>query len=285
MAANPMSTPRRTLLADRPRRLCALLALAVTLLFGGLGGGWVMNALVADAARASRQDAQVFGESVARTIATQFDRALRYGIAVEEVRGTDAYLARMLQGTPGLTRIALTGAQAQVIHRVGLPPQPDEIRAAMPIVFQGRTLGGVEVGVSPRTLASGHTAWGWIYLAGVLGVALLAAWWAGSGPGADLERRRGRVHQGLAAPLAEDLPSRAARLPHAGGGVRPLAGSDPLDAALRALDAGESRLREKQAAFEALAQELLAVDFDDRQAPEIERLRRQVRHSLTRWVA
>jgi len=226
-----MSGVRGTPLAERPRRLCAWLVLAVTLLFGGLGGAWLMGALVADAVRASRQDAQVFGESVARSIAHQFDRALPYGIAVEEVRGTEAYLARVLEDTPGLRRIALLGAQSQPIHRVGPPPRPDEVLASVPIVFEGRTLGRVEVAVSLRTLLGGHVAWWWVYLAGVLGVALLAGWWAEAGPGADLERRRERLIQGLKAPLAKGLSACDVT---DGAEAGPSAGGDPLDAALRA---------------------------------------------------
>lgn len=277
MPASPMSAARRTPLTERPRRLCAWLVFAVTLLFGGLGGAWLMGALVADATRSSQQDAQVFGQSVARSIAHHFDRALAYGISVEEVRGTETYLKRVLEDTPGLRRIELLGAQLQPVQRVGLRPDPGEVVATVPIVFEDRTLGQVEVALSLRSL-EGYAQWWWLYLMGVLGVALAAAWWAGAGPGAELERRRERLLRGLKGPLAGDLSGLDLAT---GEGAGQSVGGDKLDAALRALDAGDSRLREKRAAFEALAQELLSVDFDGRQAPEIERLRQRVCQALS----
>jgi hypothetical protein len=280
MPAKAMSADRRIQLTQHPSRLCAWLVLAVTLMFGGLGGAWLMGVMVADATRASRQDAQVFGQSVARSIAHQFDRALAYGIAVEEVRGTEAYLKRLLEDTPGLRRIELLGAQLQPVQRVGLAPIPSEVLASVPIVFEGRTVGQVGVALSLRRLEA-YAQWWWLYLTGVLGVALAAAWWAGAGPGAELERRCERLLRGLKGPLAGGLSGLDVAT---GEGAGQPVGGDTLDAALRALDAGELRLREKRAAFEALAQELLEVDFDDRLAPEIERLRQRVGHMLSREV-
>jgi hypothetical protein len=268
-----MSASRTGLGWDRPRRWCAALVCAATLVFGGLGGGWLMESLVADAARTSRQNTQVFGETVARTVAAQFDRALQYGIAIETIRGTDAYLQQLLVDTPGVTRIVLSGAEDRVIHRVGLASVPDEILATVPIVFQGQTLGRVQVGVAPRTLAAQTGTWQWLFLAAALGVAAAAAAWAAAGPGAQLERRRSRLLQGLQSPLS--LATDPARPP-----PPTTPGRDPLAAALQTLAEGNDRVRAKRATFEALAAELLAVDFDDRQAPEIERLRQQMRQAL-----
>jgi hypothetical protein len=269
-----MSASRSSPSLDRPRLWCGALVFAATLLFGGLGGGWLMESLVADAVRTSRQDTQVFGETVARTVAAQFDRALQYGIAIEAIRGTDTYLQQLLVDTPGVTRIVLSGAEDRVIHRVGLANVPDEILAAVPIVFEGRALGQVQVGVAPRSLAAQIGTWQWLLLAATLGVAAAAAAWAAAGPGAQLERRRNRLVHGLQSPLS--LTTDPARPPPAAPG------RDPLDAALQALADGDDRVRGKRAAFEALAAELLAVDFDDRQAPEIERLRQQMRQALDR---
>ena len=85
---------------------------------------------------------------------------------------------------------------------------------------------------------------------------------------------------GLAAPPAVS-PQRL--LAHAEGApdsdLRDYAGKgrDSLDEALQALVDGEVSVRAQLAGFESLAQELLAVDFDDRHAPEIERLRSALR--------
>ena len=84
-----------------------------------------------------------------------------------------------------------------------------------------------------------------------------------------LQRRRQRLLDGLQHGLAtlsdSDLRDYAGK------------GRDSLDEALQALVDGEVSVRAQLAGFESLAQELLAVDFDDRQAPEIERLRSALR--------
>lgn len=268
--------------SHRTRRQCAGLVFATTLVFGGGGGGWLMESLVAEAARASRQDMQILGETVARTVAAQFDRALPYGIPLEALRGTDAYLLRVLADTPGLTHIELSGVQGRVIHRVGLPPTPNEILADLPIVFQGQTLGQVRVGVAPRTLAASLAVWRWLFFAAVLCLAAAAAAWAAVGPGADLERRRRRLIDGLRSPLSwatePDRPLAQGNQPNPE--TQKKTGRDPVDAALQALAEGDAQVQAKRVAFEALAQELLAVDFEGRHAPEIERLRERMRRSL-----
>ena len=255
---------------------------AATLVFGGAGGGWLMESLVTEAARASQQDMQILGETVARTVATQFDRALPYGIPLEALRGTDAYLLRVLADTPGLTHIELSGVQDRVIHRVGLPPAPNEILAKLPIVFEGQMLGQVRVGVASRTLASSLAVWRWLFFAALICLAAAAAAWAAAGPGADLERRRRRLIDGLRSPLnwatEPGRPQTQGNL--SGPDTQNRTGQDPVDAALQTLAEGDARVQAKREAFEALAQELLAVDFDGRHAPEIERLRQRMRQVL-----
>lgn len=251
---------------SRPQWLCAGLAFLVTLVFGGLGGGFIINTMYRSAVDAMGQEATVYGESVARTIAAQYAKAGQYEIPLEAVPGTQAYLARLLKETPGITHITLEGP---VLGSVGATPAGTLGKVQAPIVANERTLGYIAVQVDPARLTDQAASWFGLFAVGVVGLAIAAAVLAWYGPGADLQQRRQRLLDGLQQGLAA-LPDSA---------LREYAGKrgDPLDAALQALVDGESAVRDRLVGFDALAQELLAVDFDDRQAPEIERLRSAAR--------
>lgn len=251
-----------------PRGASAVWVMVIVVVFGGGFGGALVAAMTQHANVAARHDMQAFGESVARTVATQFARAGSLDIALDEVPGAEAYLRKVQQETPGVARIAVFRPDGTLLHGVGPSPQgePTDPRAA--IAVQDRTLGEVRVGLASTAKARAVRGLLWMFPAGVALIAAIAGFWVWWRPGASLQQRHDWLDRGLRgddAALAALTPWASTHESH-----------DALDKALHALSDLERDLRERRAEFDGLAEELLAVDFDDRQAPAIEALRQQV---------
>lgn len=266
------------------RALAALLAFVVTALVGGGGGQALIGTLQARADQRLQQDAAHFAESVARSLAAQYAKAGQHEIPFEQIPGNQTYLERVLRDTPGVVRIALTGPDGRVMFQAwarGEAPTAaaDAGEAAVTVPGPAQSLGEVRVRVSPRALADRSA--GWMFPAGLAVIAAVAAALAGWGPGADIARRHRRLADGLVRGVASPSALVAAtgaqptQPSAAAPAAPPNAGGDALDAALRELHQGESRVHERLEQLESLAEELLAVDFDDTLAPQIARVREQ----------
>ena len=236
-----------------------LLALCLTLLIGGAGALWSLHHLRTTTERDAREDAQAMAESVAQTLALQISRAVRLGIPLGEIPGMPDYLQRALAQAPGLATIAVHTADGQTLHTTPLPKLSERSStppASAAIQLQGRSVGSVVVTTAPAALGQGlRQAYALCALL-VLLMGLLAGWLAARGPGQRLERQRQQLLAGLngvALPADTVLPD-----PDHGGMAR----------ALLALAEGQHQLQAQEAAVQTYAQELLAVDFEQRlQAP------------------
>ena len=231
-----------------------LLALCLTVLIGGAGTLWSLQQWHANTERGTRQDVQAMAQSVAQTLAFQIGRAVRLGIPLEDIPGMPAYLQRSVALAPGLVSIAVHAPDGRVLHATPAGSAPHHESTAIQV--QGQAIGSVVVGTAPASRAQGLGSAYALCALLVLALALLSGWLAARGPGRRLERQRQQLLAGL---RGSRLPTDAA-LPDASHGG--------LARALHALADGQQQVHAHEAEVHAYAQELLAVDFDQRlQAP------------------
>ena len=259
-----MQADARTRLGN-PALTAAVIAFLVVLAVGGALGQWLVFSLEARAEEAARRDAQALARSVAQTLASQFGRAARLGIPLKELPGVEAHLQESLQQTPGIASITLLGADSLPVgaarQEMGARRERDRVEA----VVQGEAgpAGQIVVTTLPAALATGFAqAHQWSAIAAALAAAL-AALLAHAVSGRNLVRRQ-RV---LVAALGGNLHVDALDPDHE---------RDALDEALEAWAEGERQVMADRAAFDALAEELRAVDFDDTMRPSIERLSQEL---------
>lgn len=249
----------------RDRLACALFAFLTVLVIGGGAGMMLVNGFKARVEETARRDAKLIGETVARSLAAQFEKAARFGIPLKLLPGVETYLADTLNRTPGLSRIIVRGPDGREVRSaVGLTPGVDTVIA--PILVDGISLGQVDVATTPATLSSVLNSLNWRTGAAVVVCALVAGVIAGAYAGGSLARARRKLAEALVASAAggpEDAP--AHRRPRRG----------VIAAAFSALGNGERRLADHRASFQAYAEELLAVDFDGRLRADIERIKRE----------
>lgn len=248
-----------------PALASAAIAFLVVLVIGGGLGQWLITSLETRAEEAARRDAQALAKSVAQTLASQFARAARLGIPLQELPGVEAHLQEYLQQTPGVASITLTGTDGQPGRTARQEVAAGKERDRVEAVVQGEAgpAGQVVVTTLPAALATGFTqAHQWSAIAAAVAAAL-AALLAHAVSGRNVARRQ-RV---LVAALSGNLHVDALDAGHEG---------DALDQALEAWAEGERHVLSDRAAFDALAEELRAVDFDDTMRPTIERLSREL---------
>lgn len=254
----------------RARLLTGLFAFFVTLLVGGSAALLLVDGFQGRAVESARRDALVIGNSVARTLAQQFERAARFNVPLKLIPGVDAYLAETLQGTPGITQIVLRGADGREIRSaVGETAGTDS--ASAPVLVDGLQVGSVEVSTNPAALSA---AFGHFRIKALVAVALCAALAGLAGAflvGSKLDAQRARLAESLARAAAEDFEPVQGETRRYGPLRRGAVGR-----AFRALAQGNRRLMERRLTFEAYAEELLAVDFDGALRPDVERVRREV---------
>lgn len=253
-----------------PALACAVIALAAVLLVGGALGQWLVFRLEARAEESARRDAQALAESLARTLAAQFGKAARAGIPFAELPGVEPYLRETLGQTPGVASLALLSPSGEPISSARADNLAGRERDRVELAVPGEDgpAGKIVVTTAPAALAEGLAdAHRWSALA-TLVASILAALLAYVGPGRNLARRQATLLAGLNGTRAADTVEQS----HLG---------DDVDLALEAWAEGERDIAERRAAFDALAQELRAVDFDDAMRPEIERLSREIDEAMT----
>ena len=238
-------------------RSLGLLALCLTLAIGTASALWSLHQLRTTTEREARTDAQAMAQSVAHTLAQQIGRAVRVGIPLADIPGVPAYLQRTLEQAPGLAFIALHTEDDTLLHTTSTSRSANDLVRA-PIQVQGRTAGTVVVGTAAAALAQG-LAWAQALCAlVVLGLGLLGGWLAARGPGQHLEHQRQQLQAGLHGAHPPEPP--------------PGASDDGVAQALQALADGHQQAHAHDAAVTAYAQELLAVDFDQRLEAHIARI-------------
>lgn len=247
------SRPPRSLLLRLDWSI-GLLVLCLTLVIGAASAGWSLQQLRVNAERESQQDVQAMAQSVAQTLATQIGRAVRLGIPLADIPGMPDYLERALTQAPGLASIAVQQPDGSTLHATRNKLSRHRLHAE--IQAQGHSVGRVVVSTAPTALSQGLVN-AYVFAALlVAALSLLSGWAALRGPGKQWQQQRELLQAGLA---GAPLPANAS-LPDANHGS--------LVRALQALTAGREAQQEQEAAVQAYADELLAVDFDQRlQAP------------------
>ncbi len=247
------------------RLVTGLFAFVLTLLVGGTAGAVLISGFKASVEDTARRDVTVIGSSLARALAQQFEKAARYGIPLKLLPGVEAYLSQTLNQTPGIARIVLRGTDGRDVRSaVGPLTGTDTVSAA--ITVDGLAVGQVEVTTSPTAFSGAFGDVG-LQVAGAVALcAAVAGVLAGVVAGGALERRRRRLVVAMARNLAGELD---------GGPPAIGMGRGPVGQAFAALASGTRRVGEKWAGFQSYAEELLAVDFDGRLRPEVERIRRE----------
>lgn len=249
----------------RARLATGLFAFVLTLLVGGAAGALLVSGFKARVEEAARRDVTVIGASLARSLAQQFEKAARFGIPLKLIPGVESYLSQTLNQTPGIARIVLRGPDGREVRSAIGPATGLDITSAA-ISVDGLAVGQVDVTTSPTAFSGAFGDIGFQVAAAVLLCAAIAGVIAGTVAGGALERRRHRLVVAMARNVAGELDS----------GSHALAlGHGPVGQAFDALARGARRVGEKWAGFQAYAEELLAVDFDGRLRPEVERVRRE----------
>lgn len=247
---------------------CALLAFVLTLGLGGAGAAWLVLREQAQLQELARQQAGEQAGAVGRTLARQFERAVRQGVPLQDVPGAQAELRRTLAVVPAVSAIALRDPGGRVLHEARDGAAANAVTVAVPVAVNGaEPVGRIEVTTAPAALARGLDGV-WLATAlAVLACAASAALVAAFAVGRVLQQRTER----LAGWLAAAARGQAVALP-----LLPPAG-DALARAERAFAEGQARWQERQGAFDSYADELLAVDFDGDLRPRIASIAQKVR--------
>ena len=256
--------------SGRARRRVALFAALVTIILGGGAGAWLVHVYKARVEESARRDALVIGTSLARGLAQQFEKAARFGIALTLLPGVDDYLTQTLTGTPGIVAITLRDGDGKVIRRAGGGRAGTDSTSA-PVLADGIPVASVEVATDPAVLSDAFTDFGIKTAVSVLLCALAAGGLAAAVAGVPLERSRQHLKARLSRSLTDGAPE-PAPAPREEGLIR----AGAVGRAFRAEARRARRLAERRAAFEAYAEELLAVDFDGALRPEVAHIRAEV---------
>ncbi|MFK8252753.1 hypothetical protein [Ancylobacter terrae] len=259
MSVEPVIRGRHPVLAT------ALFAGLNVALVAGIAALVLVGRFETEMREGARYELGRIGGSVARSLAMQYQKAVDYGIPLDALPGVQDQLADTLARTSGITRIALLTADGRELGAAGVAEEGDDTVAA-PIAQGGQGIARIEVATSPAALANAFATLRLGALAAVALASLAAALAGALLAGRSLARRSAE----FAATLAALAASRFA------APVPPMPGAGRMAWSFRAFGERQREIRERRFAFDAYADELLAVDFDDRLRPEIERIRAEL---------
>lgn len=208
-------------------------------------------------------DTMALGDTVARSIASQVERAVGYGIPFDALPGIEAFLADIATHTPGVAAITLTDSAGRTLARSAILDRVDADAAVVrvPISVGGRSLGAVAVAASTATLAATRAeARLWTAL-GVSAAAALAAAFSAVIAYFMLARPLVRLRADLLAVGDGDVFRRPDRAWAQAGETRRVRA---------AFAARAEHLDEARQTLEAYAAELRRADHDGSLAPKIE---------------
>ena len=257
------------------RRYCALMVFVCTVLASAAGAVAMLAEESIRIEAELRRDARALAGSVAGMLAGQLGRAAANGIPYVQLPGIEAHLLATLRDLPALARIEFSTPTGQVIARAKndrAQAAGDPVQSPVP----GSGVNGHEARVSVWSAAPSSTGTllaGWLSVAAIVLMLGLGAAWVGARVGARLIVPRERWLAGVLMPAAGTDASTVCALDTA----QP--DTDGLDEALRAAVVGAGRVTERRQQIEALANELLEVDFDGSQKEAIEALRTQAREA------
>lgn len=208
-------------------------------------------------------DTAALGDTVARSIALQVERAVGYGIPFNALPGIDAFLTDIATHTPGVAAITLNDAAGRTLARGALADSSDDLATIVrvPITVSGSRQGEVVVAASTATLAATRSEARLLTAAGVLAAAAVAAALSGLLAYLMLARPLRRLRANLAKVGDGDVFSR----PDAAW-----AGASEARAVRAAFIARAERLDEARQTLEAYAAELRRADHDGSLTPKIE---------------
>lgn len=240
----------------------AVLGFLAVALSAGLVNGIVFWQLRATLYQDMRDDTVGLASSVAYSLASQIQTAASQGKPLSDQTGLDARLANALARAPGLGSITLTDASQQVLaqarHDDGATVGD---LVSRDILIQDAVAGRLDIQTTPLTLSVPLMRPA-LRMLGLTLVLAMAGGLAGCIYGLHVARFTGRLRQRLNAPPGD----RAAAPQRQTTGAAP---RDPAARAWRAIQSLHADTAALQERFDGLAQELLAVDFNDRLKPRI----------------
>ena len=254
--------------------MLAALSFVVVCCFGGAGSMWLVFQMQQHAALATSAQAHAFANSVARTLAGQFENAVNHGAPLEQIPRTEAYLEKIQRSTPGVSQITLKNAEGKTLATTQNRAVDQAAVASVPVVGPGQTVGAVEVQVTTTQFGQQKGLAIWLLPLAVVSLAALTA--------ALVAWVVARAATRADALLNARLPHAMVLTPLAGNEFAEKPGDDPWQATLDRLLVGDAQLQDKLTSFENLAQEMLAVDFDDQLAPRIEAIRAHALRAFTK---
>lgn len=240
----------------------AMLGFLAVALSAGLVNGIVFWQLRATLYQDMRDDTVGLASSVAYSLASQIQTAASQGRPLSDQTGLDARLANALARAPGLGSITLTDASQQVLaqarHDDGATVGD---LVSRDIIIQDAMAGRLDIQTTPLTLSVPLMRPA-LRMLGLTLLLALAGGLAGCIYGLHVARFTGRLRQRLNAQPGD----RGATPQRWTTGAAP---RDPAARAWRAIQSLHADTAALQERFDGLAQELLAVDFNDRLKPRI----------------
>jgi hypothetical protein len=254
----------------RSRLFVGLGSFLLVLTIGALAGGVFNFAFKGRIIKAAQKDASIIGSAVARSLASQFEKAARFDVRLDLIPGIDDHLKKTMAAMPTVKSIILYDVNGKPLNSVG-SQDGASIAASAEIRDNSRKVGSLKVFADSSILAKTFDIQ-WldtailVFLAAL--VSGLAAMIFAGGPlviqrnqmiGALNNLRRGDF--GVPGPgNTERLQSER---------------KDPVTQAFRALENCRREALRDREAFETYAEDILAVDFEDTLRKQIETIRHE----------
>lgn len=243
------------------------LVFAVLVLVGAGCTAWALHLLSQRGTQHAQNDAQELAQSVAHTVAQQLEQSLRLGTPLSQQTqqpGLATSWHALVQHHPALNYIALEHPPGTLLHAAGQPQGNAATPVRLPLMAAAPAQGAVVVVQADARAGMRHSVQQAATLSAalVLAVALAAALLVANGPAAQWQAQRcqllARLQSNTPTPPETQLPPLGPAPPHG------------LAALAHAVAAGDAQWHAARQAVHRYGQELLALDFDDQQRPQIQ---------------